>query len=126
MVIEGVDGRMNTIRVNRGVSYAPDFLIGDTLPMVMIAAENKFSQHKVTCVSDAKATLEIVRIEKKEADLKPAAFGVRYSGSWSEVWPIEKCNHVIEIPVAFTADGDGGAYYRLRVTPELRPSQMGK
>jgi len=126
MVIEGLDGQMNTIRVNRGVSYAHDSLIGDTLPMVMIAADAKFSQAGVTCGGDAKARLGVIRIEKEEAGLQAAVFGVRYSGSWSEIWPIEKCGYVIDLPVSFTADGDGGAYYRVRVSPDLRPSQIGK
>lgn len=124
MVIQGIDGRMNTIRVNRGVSYAHDSLIGDTLPMVMIAADTNFSQAGVTCGGDAKARLGVIRIEKEELDLKPAVSGVRYSGSWLEIWPIEKCDYVIEIPVSFTADGDGGAYYNLRIGPDLKPSPI--
>jgi hypothetical protein len=127
MVMQGVDGHMAAIRVNRGRSYAHDSLIGDTLQMMMMAVEAKFSVAGISCGDDAKAKLGVVRIDKEEADLKPAQFGVRYSGSWSETWPIEKCGRTIEVPVSFTADGDGGAYYKLRIKPDLlTPLQTGK
>ena len=40
-------------------------------------------------------------------------FGVRYQGSWSEIWPISSCNRTVEGLVTFIADGDGGAYTNL-------------
>ncbi len=119
MVMQSLDGSMTAIRVNRGQSYAHDSLIGDTLQLVILGVDAKFAQSGLTCIGDSKSKLGIVRIEKEESDLKPATFGVRYSGTWSEIWPIEKCGRIVEIPVSFTADGDGGAYHRSRINPDL-------
>lgn len=119
MVMQSMDGSTKAIRVNRGKSYAHDSLIGDTLQFVILGVDAKFTQSGLTCIGDSKAKLGIVRIDKEEADLKPATFGVRYSGSWSEIWPIEKCGRTVEIPVSFTADGDGGAYHKTRINPDL-------
>lgn len=44
----------------------------------------------------------------------PEVYGVRYTGSWSEVWPITLCGRTVEVSVRFTADGDGGAYNNLK------------
>ena len=50
----------------------------------------------------------------EESDLGADVFGVRYVGSWSELWPIEICGQIVEVPVTFKADGDGGAYYNIK------------
>ncbi len=111
MVMQKADGQMSAIRVNRGVSYAHDSLIGDTFPYVALAAHPVLDRAGIKCNTDAQAKLGVIRIEKEDTDLGPSVFGIRYIGSWTEVWPIELCKRIVEVPVRFTADGDGGARY---------------
>jgi hypothetical protein len=48
-------------------------------------------------------------------DLGPETYGVRYAGSWTEAWQVEACGGTkFEVPIQFTADGDGGAYINVR------------
>lgn len=112
MVMQKNDNSLQTIRVNRGVSYAWDSLIGDTLPTVQLVASVALSQKGITCSSSEKSTLGIVRIATKDPSLGDNIFGIRYSGSWTEVWPIELCKRTVEVSIQFTADGDGGAFTR--------------
>jgi len=58
----------------------------------------------------------VTRVAKEEPSLGADVYGVRYTGSWIEVWPIELCGRTIEVAVRFTADGDGGAYADLKGT----------
>lgn len=113
MVMQRADKSLKTIRVNRGSSYAHDSLIGDTLPLAVLAATNALKQAGDVCNVDDKFKLGVTRIESEEDGLGPDLFGVRYQGSWQEVWPITICNSTVEVLIQFTADGDGGAYQRL-------------
>jgi hypothetical protein len=54
------------------------------------------------------------RVSSQGADLGPDVYGVRYVGSWSEVWQFETCGKTFDVPVEFTADGDGGAYTNIK------------
>jgi hypothetical protein len=113
MVLQRADASLKTIRVNRGTSYAWESLIADTFPRALIGAHIALSQKGLNCGSEEKAILGILRISSEEPDLAPVQFGVRYKGRWTEIWPLELCNHTIEVTVAFTADGEGGAYSRI-------------
>lgn len=110
MIMQNTDNSLQITRVNRGVSYAWDSLIGDTLPLAQLAAIAALKRAGVMCSSNEKPTLGVTRIASKEPNLGNSVFGIRYSGSWTEVWPIEACKRTVEVSIKFTADGDGGAY----------------
>ncbi|MFM9977605.1 MAG: hypothetical protein ACKVOP_06115 [Sphingomonadaceae bacterium] len=117
MTVQSGDGSLRTFRVNRGLSHAWESLIGDTLQFAMLAAKLKLDRDKITCNDEKTAKLGVTRVSMQEADLGPDVYGVRYVGSWSEVWPIEMCKQTIDVPVRFTADGDGGAYHNITLVP---------
>jgi len=110
MIMRNADDSIRTIRVNRGISYAWDSLISDTLPLVRLAALTALKGKGIDCGTEAKFKLGVTRIASEGKDLGGDSFGVRYAGTWSEIWPIETCNRKVEVRVDFTADGDGGAY----------------
>lgn len=110
MIIQDKADRLQTIRVNRGRSHAWDSLIGDTLPLAQVAAMAALTRRKIECTPTKAGKLGVVRIASEDENLGRDVFGVRYAGSWGEVWPIEICDRVVEVVVNFTADGDGGAY----------------
>ncbi len=51
------------------------------------------------------------RVTARSADLSPDFFGSRYKGNWGEIWTFKVCGRVADVPVTFTTDGQGGAYY---------------
>lgn len=110
MVMQYTDKSLETIRVNRGVSYAWESLIGDTLPLVQLAAISALKRKGSSCSGEDRSSLGVIRIVSEEPALGDVTFGIRYSGSWTEVWPIEACKQTIEVLIKFTADGDGGAF----------------
>ncbi|MFB0873418.1 MULTISPECIES: hypothetical protein [unclassified Sphingobium] len=113
MVLQNADNSLRTVRVNRGISYAWDSLIGDTLPAAQLAATIALERAGVTCSSNEKTILGVTRIAVGEASVGKNVFGIRYSGSWTEVWPIEACKRTVEVSIKFTADGDGGAFTQI-------------
>src|ERR1044072_179482 len=48
------------------------------------------------------------------ARLGAYSHGAYFSGSWREAWTFTVCGHRVEVPVAFTADAQGGADYSVR------------
>jgi hypothetical protein len=110
MVMQNSDGSFQTIRVNRGQSYAWESLIGDTFRLAKIAASVALVRQGVECSPVSNAGLGVVRIASEDEDLGNDTFGVRYSGSWAEIWPVEICERTVEVHIDFRADGDGGAY----------------
>lgn len=103
----------SVIRTNRGRSHANESLIGDTFPLAALQAAATLNRAGTRCDPQS-ATLGVTRITKEEPDLGPETYGVRYSGSWSEAWPVALCGRTIEVGIRFTADGDGGAYQDLK------------
>jgi len=110
MLLQDTDKSFETIRVNRGVSYAWESLISDTLPLASMAAYVALKQHGQECDLDGGATLGVTRLASEDVDLGEDVYGARYSGSWAEIWPMTLCGKTVEVRVDFRADGDGGAY----------------
>lgn len=110
MIIQNNDKSFKTIRVNRGVSNAWDSLIGDTLPLARLAAVAAVHRTGHKCEGVEQSTLGIMRIASEDANLGKSVSGVRYTGKWAEIWPIQVCGKTVEVYIEFTADGDGGAY----------------
>lgn len=112
LIVQTSDGSLETIRMNKGRSNANESLISDTLPSAYIAAASVIRNAGGKCDirSAESAILGTTRIANEEPGLGPDVYGVRYTGSWTEIWPIMICNRTVEVPVRFTGDGDGGAY----------------
>ena len=108
-------GALTTIRTNRGLSLANESLISDTWPLVVVQAAATAKRNGFECDPNG-AGLGVTRVAKQEPGLGADVYGVRYAGSWSEVWPVELCGRTVEVTVRFTADGDGGAYTDLKGT----------
>lgn len=114
MIVQDASEEIRTFRVNRGQSYAHESLIADTWPLARLAAEALLTRANVPCKDPEKANLGVTRVSGGESDLGPDIFGVRYKGSWTEVWPVAICGEMLEVPIRFTADGDGGAYTNIK------------
>lgn len=108
-------GALTTIRTNRGLSLANESLISDTWPLAVIQAAATAKRNGFECDSKG-ASLGVTRVATEEPGLGADVYGVRYTGSWREVWPVEMCGRTVEVTVRFTADGDGGAYTDLKGT----------
>jgi hypothetical protein len=113
MVVQDAGGAFRTFRVNRGQSHAHESLIGDTWPLVILSAEAFLARAKIACKDGKAAKLGVTRIAD-ESELGPDLFGVRYKGSWTEIWPVEICSETLDVSIIFTADGDGGAYTNIK------------
>ena len=109
LVTQKADRTLHTIRVNRGHSYAWESLISDTLPQAVIMAQTMIKKQDIRCANEMSFSLGQFRIASEER-LGSDTYGIRYDGGWEEIWPIELCEKIVEVSVAFTADGDGGAY----------------
>ena len=119
LIVETSDRNLETIRTNKGRSYTNESLINDTLAPAYLGAYTVILLAGVKCdkkdSSAENTTLGTTRIANEEPDLGPDVYGVRYAGSWSEVWPITMCGgRTTEVTIRFTADGDGGAYINIR------------
>ncbi len=114
-ISEDSAGALTTIRTNRGLSLANESLISDTWPLALLQATATAKRNGFECDPNG-ASLGVTRVAKEEPGLGADVYGVRYAGSWSEVWPVELCGRTIEVTVRFTADGDGGAYTDLKGT----------
>ncbi len=108
-----MDDTLRSIRVNLGASYSWDSLIGDTLPLAAIAAYGALKRNGDDCDLTEVPNLGVIRVTSESDALGPDAFGIRYAGSWSEVWPLTFCEKQLEVTIDFTADGDGGAYTKI-------------
>jgi hypothetical protein len=52
-----------------------------------------------------------IRIAERSPDLGADSYGIRLKGWWREVWAFEPCGHHVAVPITFTTDGKGGAYW---------------
>jgi hypothetical protein len=61
------------------------------------------------CSAKDPISLKSVAMAGEPKDVGPDFYGVRYTGSWQEIWTFEMCKRAVAVPIAFTADGNGGA-----------------
>lgn len=125
MIVEDAAGALRTIRVNRGQSYAHESLIADTWRVAVMGVSAFLTRMKTPCEDWQSAKLGVTRVVEEQG-LGPDILGVRYAGSWTEIWPVTMCGETIEIAIIFTADGDGGASYQIpgaRITRVAGPAR---
>ncbi|RVT92534.1 hypothetical protein [Sphingomonas crocodyli] len=109
LVLRGADGQsLSAFYDGRGEGLAWPSLARAVMPAIVRPALAKLALSDPRCKPVGIAPVA-VRVASRSADLSPDRLGLRYKGSWSEVWSFAPCGHRIAVPVTFTADGKGGA-----------------
>ncbi len=113
LVLRAADGHsLAAFFVGQGESLAWPSVIKDALRGLVGATSQKLRAMDANCMPKD-LTPTGVRVVTRSPDLTPDRYGVRFKGSWSEVWQFEPCNHRIGIPIDFIADGKGGALWKI-------------
>jgi len=115
MVLQLRDKSLRAARVNEGRSLANPTIMRDTSAMAALAALRQAKIVDPSCKGDDMA-MGSTRVVSRSKDLGPEKFGSRYAGSWSEVWQFRTCGRTFDVPIDFTADGDGGAYTNVKAS----------
>jgi len=113
MIVQKSDGSLVAPLVNEGRTFANPSIMRDTSAQAAIAALQKAKSADAACTGE-QMKMGPTRIARQSQDLGPEVFGVRYVGSWSEVWRFETCGKRLDVSVEFTPDGDGGAYTNIK------------
>lgn len=109
MVLMKADGTLIAAQVNEGRSFANPSIMRDTSALAALGALQKVRSVDANC--DGKDMgMGPTRVAGTSPDLGPDIYGVRYVGSWTEIWQFRTCGKLVDVPIEFRADGDGGAY----------------
>lgn len=112
MALRRPDGALVAVMVNRGRSNVSPSIMRDTSSNAAIAALGLVKREDASCTGEG-MRMERTRIDREDAGLGPDLFGIRYKGGWREIWTFGVCGRSVELPVTFTADGDGGAHSKV-------------
>lgn len=115
IVLQRADGTLMAPLVNEGRSIANPTIMRDTSAQAAVVAFQKARQLDASC-DGSDMDMGPTRVTGQSADLGPDVYGVRYVGSWTEVWRFRTCGRSFDVPVEFRADGDGGAYTEVKGT----------
>ncbi len=113
MLVEDKDSILSAVFVNLGKSNANPTLMNDTSWQAALVAQGEVTKLAPKC-GGKDISMVRTRIDTERKGLGPDVFGVRYVGSWSEVWTFSTCDRTVEVGVDFAADGDGGAYTNIK------------
>ncbi len=114
-LVQKADGSLLSVRTNEGKSNANLSIMRDTSASAALGAYAAIKKIDASCAGENPVMGE-TRIMEESADLGPEIYGVRYTGSWVEIWPFSICGRTAEVTVSFRADGDGGAYTNIAPT----------
>lgn len=89
----------------KGQSIASKLLQFDTLKAVYSVA----SVYNTRCQSYSVADTKLIHPIKDGTGKN----GRYLTGYWKEAWVVNRCSQQVEIPILFTLDGKGGAYYQI-------------
>jgi hypothetical protein len=112
MVLQPADGSLHAVKVNEGRTFANPVIMRDASAGAALAALQKAKAARSTCAGEG-MKMGPTRVTSTSKDLGPEIYGVRYVGTWTEVWQFETCGMKIDVPIEFTPDGDGGAYTKV-------------
>lgn len=121
LILRMADDSLRALFVNEGESLANPSLMRDSSAGAAMAAFGAVSAADPSCTGDG-MRMGPTRVAERGADLGANYHGVFYAGSWREIWTFTVCGRTVEVPVAFTADGQGGAHFNVRST-EARIAQ---
>jgi hypothetical protein len=111
LLFRSADGaKLQGLFAGQGESLAWPTLSRETLRITVTKAVAKLRLADPKC-TPRDLTPIAVRIAERSPDLGPNVYGIRLKGWWSEVWAFDPCGHRIAVPVRFTTDGKGGAYW---------------
>ncbi len=111
IVFRAADGqRIQAIFAGQGESLTWPTLAQDALRATVGKVVERLRGESPTCLPP-NLTQTSVRIAERSPDLGPSVYGIRLKGSWTEVWGYDPCGHHIEVPIRFTTNGTGGAYW---------------
>ena len=113
MVLRMPDDQLRAIVVNDGETLANPSLMRDSSAPAAIAAYQVVRTADAAC-DGSDMRMGATRVAERGADLGDEYHGAFYSGSWSEIWTFVVCGRTVEVPITFTADGNGGAHYNIR------------
>ena len=114
MVLRMADDGLRVLMVNEGETLANPSLMRDMAHLAGAAATAVARRADPGC-GGADLRMGPTRVVDRSR-LGTYFHGAYFSGSWSEAWTFLVCGKRVEIPVAFTADADGGADYDVRGT----------
>jgi len=111
LLFRAPDGqRLQAIFAGQGESLAWPTLARGALRATVAQAAARLRLADPKC-TPRELTPVSVRVAGQSDDLGPNVYGIRLKGSWQEVWAFAPCGHSIGVPISFTADGKGGAYW---------------
>ncbi len=118
LIFRAADGaRLQGAFAGQGETIAWPTLARDTLRSAVAKAVERLRIADPKC-TPRDMTPGSIRIAERSPDLGPNVYGLRLKGWWSEVWAFEPCGHKIAVPIKFTTDGKGGAYWDID-TPRI-------
>ncbi|MBX3562186.1 MAG: hypothetical protein KF780_10295 [Sphingomonas sp.] len=115
IVLKMPDDSIRARVVNEGESLANPSLMRDTSAMAAMSALHAVRAADPTCNGEG-LRMGGTRVTERSPDLGTNFHGAYYAGSWSEVWTFTVCGKSADVPITFTADGQGGANYNVRST----------
>jgi hypothetical protein len=110
------DSTLMVRAVNKGETLANPTLMRDSSSAAAMAAVLAVRKVKPDCARPEDIGMENARVVSRSADLSPDWHGARYAGTWKESWTFRACGRRAEVPLSFTADGQGGAYWTVHST----------
>lgn len=113
LLFRAADGkRLQAVFAGQGESLAWPSLSREALRATVAKALERLRAADPKCVP-GDLTPTGVRVADRSPDLGPNVFGIRLKGSWKEVWAFEPCGHRVAVPISFTTDGQGGAWWNV-------------
>jgi hypothetical protein len=109
LALRMADNSLRVVIVNEGETLANPSLMRDMAHLAAAAATSVVRRANPRC-DGADLRMGPTRIVDRSR-LGAYAHGAYFSGSWREAWTFTICGRRVEIPVAFTADANGGADY---------------
>jgi hypothetical protein len=112
MALRLADDSLRVVLVNEGETLANPSLMRDMGHFAAAAGAQAVRLAHPTC-DTSQLSMGPTRIVDR-ARLGAYSHGAYFSGAWREAWTFTVCGHRVEVPVAFTADAQGGADYEVR------------
>jgi len=114
MAARMADDSLRIFLVNEGETLANPSLMRDMGHLAALAAATVVRRTDPSCDA-ANLSMGPTRIVDRSR-LGAYSHGAYFSGSWREAWTFRVCGRRVEVPVAFTADAQGGADYSVEGT----------
>ena len=111
MVTQKPDNARAVNFINKGDSLASYALMLAAMMTAKLVVGGIVRRVDPACASDSEPLKTGSRVMEQSKDLAPDFYGSRYAGGWVEGWTFTVCGKQVELPVRFTADGQGGARF---------------